>query len=307
MVEYTYSRLCFKADVIEPLKDNDSFIVHTPEGTFKFTKADFYTVFSNVIETKSYQEGRIYHYKYPPKRAYPFLVSGQCSECNRIKQSAPLKDLVGEEIRGKIREIGKLWRNSPNNPQIDDGVLRVWGDLIEEWIADEDMPLIIRKETNKRGQSFMHPCGREIVVSDNTVAIWVYSNVLKGKVFTLSRIKELLKLNEIPMVYMATEKIKANAKYTKPLGNNPLSNWKLCHIEPVGFNTKRVIEELDINDIKEHFRKYANPNNMFVLPKEIGCLGENDVFIEEQKRFSPENTASSSGSLLPKFTECRRM
>ena len=56
MVEYTSSRLCFKADLIEPLNDNDSFIVHTSDGTFKFTKADFYRVFSNVIETKSYQE-----------------------------------------------------------------------------------------------------------------------------------------------------------------------------------------------------------------------------------------------------------
>ena len=60
MVEYTSSRLCFKADLIEPLNDNDSFIVYTPNGTFKFTKADFYHVFSNVIGTKSYQEGRLY-------------------------------------------------------------------------------------------------------------------------------------------------------------------------------------------------------------------------------------------------------
>ena len=63
MVEYTSSRLCFKADLIEPLNDNDSFIVHIPGGTFKFTKADFYRVFSNVIETKSYQEGRLYSCK----------------------------------------------------------------------------------------------------------------------------------------------------------------------------------------------------------------------------------------------------
>ena len=57
MVEYTSSRLCFKADVIEPMKENDSFVIHTPDGVFMFTKADFYRVFSNVIETKSYQEG----------------------------------------------------------------------------------------------------------------------------------------------------------------------------------------------------------------------------------------------------------
>ena len=284
MVEYTSSRLCFKADLIEPLKDNDSFIVHTPDGTFKFTKADFYRVFSNVIETKSYQEGRMYSYKYPPKRAMQFLITGQSTLYKQSERCMSTKDFVGEEIRMKIKEIGILWRNSPNNPRIDVEVLTNWNNLIEEWIADKDMPLIIRKETNKRGQSFVHPCGREIIVSDNTVAIWVYSNVLKGTVFTLSQIKDLLNQKELPVVFMATKEIKEKAKYTKPLGSNALSDWKLCHIQPVGFNTNTSIEDLEISDIEDHFRKYVNPNNMFVLPKEIGYLGEIDVFIEEQKR-----------------------
>ena len=284
MVEYTSSRLCFKADLIEPLKDNDSFIVRTPNGTFKFTKADFYRVFSNVVETKSYQEGRMYSCKCPPKRAMQFLISSQSSTFKQSERRMPTKDLVGEEIRMKIKEIGTLWHNSPNNPQIGIDILENWNNLIEEWIADKDMPLIIRKETNKRGQSFVHPCGREIIVSDNTVAIWVYSNVLKGIVFTLSQIKELLSKKKLPMVFMATKEIKANAKYTKPLGSYALPNWKLCHIQPVGFNTNTSIEDLEISDIEDHFRKYANPNNMFILPKEIGYLGEIDVFIEEQKR-----------------------
>ena len=266
MVEYTSSRLCFKADLIEPLNDNDSFIVHTSDGTFKFTKADFYRVFSNVIETKSYQEGRLYSCKYPPKRAMQFLISGQPTPYKKSEKCMPTKDLVGEKIRMKIKEIGTLWRNSPNNPQIDVEVLENWSNLIEEWIADKDMPLIIRKETNKRGQSFVHPCGREIIVSDNTVAIWAYSNVLKGTVFTLSQIKELLSQKELPVVFMATKDIKAKAKYTKPLGSYALSDWKLCHIQPVGFNTHTSIEDLEISDIEDHFRKYVNPNNMFVLP-----------------------------------------
>ena len=284
MVEYTSSRLCFKADLIEPLKDNESFIVRTPNGIFKFTKSDFYRVFSNVIETKSYQEGRMYSCKYPPKRAMQFLISSQSSTFKPSERRMPTKDLVGEEIRMKIKELGTLWHNSPNNPQIEVDVLENWNNLIEEWIADKDMPLIIRKDTNKRGQSFVHPSGREVIVSDNTVAIWVYSNVLKGIVFTLSQIKELLSHKELPMVFMATKEIKANAKYTKPLGSYALSNWKLCHIHPVGFNTNTNIEDLKIYDIEDHFRKYVNPNNMFVLPKEIGYLGEIDVFIEEQKR-----------------------
>ena len=226
----------------------------------------------------------MYSCKYPPKRAMQFLISGQPTSYKQSEKCMPTKDLVGEEIRMKIKEIGILWRNSPNNPLIDVEVLTNWNNLIEEWIADKDMPLIIRKETNKRGQSFVHPCGREIIVSDNTVAIWVYSNVLKGTVFTLSQIKELLSQKELPVVFMATKEIKAKAKYTKPLGSNALSDWKLCHIQPVGFNTNTSIEDLEISDIEDHFRKYVNPNNMFVLPKEIGYLGEIDVFIEEQKR-----------------------
>lgn len=284
MVEYTSSRLCFKADIIEPLNENDSFMVHTPNGTFQLTKADFYRVFSNVIETKSYQESRIYSCKYPPKRAMQFLISSQSSTFQQPEKCMPTKDLVGEEIRMKIKEIGALWHKSPNNPQIDVSVLQSWNNLIEEWIADKDMPLIIRKETNKRGQSFVHSSSkREIIVSDNTVAIWVYSNVLKRKVFTLTQIKDMLNQNELPMVFMATKEIKANAKYTKPLGRYALSDWKLCHIQPVGFNTNTTIEDLEISDIEDHFRKYVNPNNMFLLPKEIGYLGEIDVFIEEQK------------------------
>lgn len=52
----------------------------------------------------------------------------------------------------------------------------------------------------------------------------------------------------------------------------------------MGFNSSKSINEIDIHSIEEHFRKYANPYNMFVLPKEIGDLGEIQVFIDEQRR-----------------------
>lgn len=51
----------------------------------------------------------------------------------------------------------------------------------------------------------------------------------------------------------------------------------------MGFNTNKNIEDLEISDIEDHFKKYVNPKNMFVLPKEIGYLGEIDIFVEEQK------------------------
>lgn len=41
MIEYSSSRLCFKADIIEPLNDEDEFAVHTPYGVFMMTKDEF--------------------------------------------------------------------------------------------------------------------------------------------------------------------------------------------------------------------------------------------------------------------------
>lgn len=85
------------------------------------------------------------------------------------------------------------------------------------------------------------------------------------------------------MVFMQTNDIKTKAKYSKTLGQHSLLGWKICHIESVGLNTNKNIEELDIVKIQDHFKKYASPDNMFVLPKEIGGLGEIGIFIEAQK------------------------
>ena len=283
MIEYSSSRLSFKADIIELLNDEDEFAVHTPCGVFQMTKAEFYNTFPNIVKTASYQKGRLYNMKTPTRKAMRFLTDASPNLKIKTKVHKPIRDLIGNDIREKIREIGRLWRMSEHNPHIDNDVLQNWEHVIDEWIADKNIPLIIRKDTSKRGQSFLHPSGREIIVSDNTFAIWVYYCVMNGKTYTLSQLKEMLLYNEIPMVFMQTKEILEKGKYTKPLGTYSLPEWKICHIEPVGFNSNKPIEELDIKDIQEHFRKYANPNNMFVLPKEIGYLGEIQIFIDEQR------------------------
>lgn len=74
-VRYHFSRLCFKANVIEPLADNDVFEVVTPSGLFRMTKRQFCNEFGKVRESASYREGRIYHFPSPPRRAEQFRVS----------------------------------------------------------------------------------------------------------------------------------------------------------------------------------------------------------------------------------------
>ena len=195
-------------------------------------------------------------------------------------------DFVGINIRNKIKELGRLWKSSENQLNISMDVLNSWSNLIAEWAKDESMPLIIRKG-NYRGQEFTHPSGRKIIISDNTFALWVYHNVLDEKTFNLFELKSMLNSNKIPMVYALTKEEKKKAKYTKTLGKDALSNtdakWKSCHIEPVGLNSRKNIEDLGISEIIMYFTRYADSVNMFMLPKEIGGLGEIQEFIDEQR------------------------
>lgn len=71
-VRYKFSRLGFKADIIEPLPEDGVFEVETPKGLFRMTKRDFVEVFAGVRASRSYQEGRLYHFPKVPKRAEQF-------------------------------------------------------------------------------------------------------------------------------------------------------------------------------------------------------------------------------------------
>ena len=72
---YQFSRLCFRADVIERLDDHQAFRVVTPVGTFQMTKSEFVQVFRHVISTESWRRGRrIYHYRKVPQKAEKFLI-----------------------------------------------------------------------------------------------------------------------------------------------------------------------------------------------------------------------------------------
>ena len=108
--EYSCSRLTFKACIIESLKENDVFCIKTPIGSFQMTKGDFYKSFPNVIQTKSYREQGVYSYTKAPQKAFKYLLEQNERKDNigfKSKQITP--DLVGDEIREKIKEIGQLW------------------------------------------------------------------------------------------------------------------------------------------------------------------------------------------------------
>ena len=74
VAQYSHSRLCFKADEIEPLGMDDRFCIVSNAGTFVMTKREFYETFPKVLESKSYRQAKLYHYPKPPRRALQFKV-----------------------------------------------------------------------------------------------------------------------------------------------------------------------------------------------------------------------------------------
>ena len=101
--EYTHYRLCFRADVIEPLRSQDRFRILTGVGIFEMSKQDFLTVFDNVVASTSYTREGLYHYPTVPKKAMRFLVGSDAgalhSPRSRKKYNLPafLTDQCSEE------------------------------------------------------------------------------------------------------------------------------------------------------------------------------------------------------------------
>jgi hypothetical protein len=185
----------------------------------------------------------------------------------------------------KIKELGKAWKESKANPKLKLSIVKSWAELIQEWKDDENLPLMIRKaKKDCRGKVFIHTVTkREIIIVDNSTAQWVCKNIMDNNTFTIKQIKKQIKEDKIPVVYIPT-KTEKNNKHKERVGVSNINKlgWKLCHKKNIGLNTKHSVEEISIEELKEHFNLFLNPNNFFVIPQGYGGLGEIDAFKQMQ-------------------------
>ena len=70
--------------------------------------------------------------------------------------------------------------------------------------------------------------------------------------------------------------------------NLNLQGWKLAHIEPIGLKSRHPLKDRDIKELENHFMKFLDPSNMFVVPKKWAGIAEAeesiDVFRANSKR-----------------------
>lgn len=190
-------------------------------------------------------------------------------------------DLPGD-IAQKVQELGRVWADSPHCPRVDPNVVQGWATLLRRWQADTSLPLLVRKTSMVGGSELEHKSGRKIVSTDNSPAQWSCNLALRGVIPELSDIRDGFANDSIPMSFAHKRSEREHRKYHCTLGAYSINNagWKLCHIEPVGLNSRHSLSEIDLATLQDAFTNLLSPSNYFLLPKQWGSLGEAQDFIE---------------------------
>ncbi len=97
--------------------------------------------------------------------------------------------------------------------------------------------------------------------------------------------KKMIENYEIPIAFAPNSDERDFFKNRRSaLRNNEynlnLKGWKLAHIEPIGLKKRQPLNERDIEDLKQHFIKFLDPSNMFLIPKNWSGIAEAEEIVE---------------------------
>jgi hypothetical protein len=192
-----------------------------------------------------------------------------------------------DDLNQEIERLAAYWARHPLRPRLTLATVQAWDELVCEWAAADDLPLLVRKVSRGvlRGQALRHDSGRDIVPTDNSPASWVWLQAAAGRRMSLDDIRETLLRDELPVTMVVDGAMRASdqVRYRCSRVSGPSTNslgWKLCHKHPVGLNGRGLLEQRPIEALRSHFRTFLSPSNLFVVPLEIGGLGELTQFIE---------------------------
>lgn len=182
-----------------------------------------------------------------------------------------------EDIAIQLRTLAATWAASPARPEPLPDVLDNWDALIAAWAEDDSLPLFARKFKDNRGAHLAHVSGRVVIPADNTPAHWAFAQALHGACPTLDDVRRSIEGNFIPvaMILSRAERQLAALTGSRTRSENlNAAGWKLAHIKPIGLKRAIALPDVPIERLREHFRLFMSPSNMFVVPLELAGLAE---------------------------------
>jgi len=195
---------------------------------------------------------------------------------------------INGQLSKDIKKLAQDWWNDSNRPRIKKDVLDHWQEELEKWSKDKNLPLFIRKQGIGRGKEIIHaPSGRRIITADNSPAWWSYGLTLNGYKPSISKIKHEIDNDHIPIAWTLPKADQKKATYKCTLKDKS-TGWKVCHINPVRLG-RIDLQEKPIEFFIDHFIRFISPSNIFLLPKALGPLGEQEDFLAEIKKLMSED------------------
>jgi hypothetical protein len=192
---------------------------------------------------------------------------------------------LDEYSRVALRRLASNWRESPSRPQVTGYDALWWHGVMEEWVRDRSMPLLVRRPRLGRGREIFHPCGRVLVPTDDAPAMYMLSLAMEHRQPDRKTLYAALTEGRMPVGAVLTEEERAAARYTGTVSGMDAPNlselgYSLCHITHVGLRRVPLQERTEV-ELLAHTLLFLSPVNMFVVPKEYAGLGELPEFIDE--------------------------
>lgn len=192
------------------------------------------------------------------------------------------------ELSDALELLAQLWAESPLRPRPPSAVVQAWDSLIESWIEDPELPLLIRKVSGNRGNALEHKLThRTLIPTDNSPAHWAYALALRGCCPSLDELRGLLAQKAVPVAMILTRAEQERAVFRRTLRREEdlnCSRWKLAHIKRIGLKTRTPLPEIGIETLEAHFRELMQPSNMFLMPLGWAGLAEVEVVINAVKK-----------------------
>lgn len=193
-------------------------------------------------------------------------------------------DPLPKDLVGQIEALASFWAAHPTRPRLPTQAIASWDALVREWADELSLPLLIRKvgRDTVRGKILEHQSGRELVCTDNSPAAWLYMQADAGLRMAPTDVRDALASDRIPMAMVMDSRMREEARYRCSRISGPSPNvlgWKLCHKRQVRLRGRGPVETRPIELLREHFIDFLSPSNMFLVPLNLGGLGELQEFI----------------------------
>lgn len=199
----------------------------------------------------------------------------------------PLSPFNGldEYSRVALRRLASNWRESPTRPAVTGQDALAWHSLVQDWVHDRSLPLLVRRPRLGRGREITHPCGRTLVPTDDSPAMYLFSLALERRRPPLATLRNALHTGRMPIAASLTAEEIRRARYTgtatsMDAPNLDILGYSLCHVTHVGLRRVPLEDRTEV-ELVAHSLLFLSPVNMFVVPKPFAGLGGLPEFIDE--------------------------